>query len=362
MLNALGLECCGHRLNPQLKAAIMNTINTGTGEVKGLWMSGLAPEWMALYVLEFATEDVLASHIAAAPIARFYATNLDLSAELFRATRFYQQWVKPQGVAYACGAIVMREGQWLTQLVLQRVPNQPPFTRHELGIFNRLMPHLQRAIQMRQRFRDLQMGQNFLTSGLDVLAMPTILIDELGQVAHCNRSAQQTLSGRRDLWIENGHLCSRTAAHTIKLNLEITKAIQASRGSASDAPGVVLLPRTGKKNLMLLISPLHASGAAKIRGGALLFAFDPDMVPSTIVDLVRRLFDLSQAEAALAVSLCSGLTLDEASVERGTSLQTVRTQLKSIFNKTGTNRQADLISVLLSSPAYFLSPNCQESR
>ena len=60
--------------------------------------------------------------------------------------------------------------------------------------------------------------------------------------------------------------------------------------------------------------------------------------------------------ASLAVALCGGRSLEEASRERGTTLNTVRSQLKSIFGKTGTHRQADLVSVLLASPAYFLSP------
>jgi DNA-binding CsgD family transcriptional regulator len=106
---------------------------------------------------------------------------------------------------------------------------------------------------------------------------------------------------------------------------------------------------------MLMIAPLRLTSGTSVRGAALLFAFDPENTPTITVDMVRRLFNLSEAESALAVALCSGKTVDEAAAERGISIHTARSQLKSIFGKTGTKRQADLVSLLLASPAYFLA-------
>lgn len=339
----------------QLKAATLLTVNIQTQAVKGLWMQGIEEQWLSSYALEYAAEDLLARHMHAAPTATFYASNLHLAPDQVLASRFYREWVVPQGVAYASGAIILREGPWLTQMMLQRGPRQPPFSREELALFNQLMPHLQRAIQMRQRFAELQLGANLLIGGLDLIAMPAILIDEFCRVAHCNRAADDLLRGRRDLWLENGHLYGRGGV-TQRLDLEITKAIHASMGKADDMPGVVLAPRLGRRDLMLLISPMRVSGRPEARSGALLFVFDPEAAPGMRSELVKRLFGLSDAEAALAVALCAGQTLDDASAGRGTSMSTVRSQLRSIFSKTGTNRQADLVAVLLASPAYFLSP------
>lgn len=334
-----------------LKGAVLVTAHTGTGEVRGWWMHGLAREALERYATRYAAEDVLALHIQRQPIATFCASNLDLQPSDYEGTDFHREYLLPFDIHSACAAVVMREGDWVTQLFLQRGRRQPGFGREELARFGRLVPHLQRALQMRQRFADLQMGRNVLTGGLDMLSMPAILVDEFGRVSHHNRSAAAILEQRCDLWLQDGHLQCRSTASARQLGLEITKAVAASRGHGAEAPGVVLLPRAGQKDLMLLVSPLLAGGP----GGALLFAFDPGQVPSVTAGLVQRLFDLSEAEAELAVALCSGLTLEEASAGRGTSTHTARSQLKSIFNKTGTNRQADLISVLLTSPAYFLA-------
>jgi DNA-binding CsgD family transcriptional regulator len=66
------------------------------------------------------------------------------------------------------------------------------------------------------------------------------------------------------------------------------------------------------------------------------------------------LFALSNAEARLAAVPIKGCSLREASEELSVSLSTVRTHLKKLFEKTGTNRQATLLRAFLMSPARLL--------
>lgn len=59
--------------------------------------------------------------------------------------------------------------------------------------------------------------------------------------------------------------------------------------------------------------------------------------------MYRETFGLTPAEARLAASLKDGLSLKEAAEKLGLSVNTVRNQVKSIFEKLGVNRQSDLI-------------------
>lgn len=59
-----------------------------------------------------------------------------------------------------------------------------------------------------------------------------------------------------------------------------------------------------------------------------------------------ELFGLTAAEARLAKGLASGLDLTEYASRAAVSKETVRTQLKAVFAKTGVRRQADLVRVL----------------
>src|SRR5262245_31866110 len=65
------------------------------------------------------------------------------------------------------------------------------------------------------------------------------------------------------------------------------------------------------------------------------------------IDLLRCRFGLTPAEARLALQLVAGETLRSAAAKLGISYETVRTHLKTIFNKTGTCRQAELVVVLV---------------
>jgi DNA-binding CsgD family transcriptional regulator len=338
-----------------LKSAAILVRHAETMEAKSLWQIGVDESWMESYALVYASEDLLAQHMAASPIAAFYASNLDIAnPERFPETRFYREWIVPQGIAYAAGSIVLREGEWMTEFFVQRSSVHRPFSRVDLEHFNHLIPHVQRAIQMRQRFVDLRLGERYLGSVLDLLVMPTLLFDENGRIAHANAPANAVMKRREQYWEDTGHLLFSTSAMTRTVNLEVSKAIRVSRGEALECHGVVMLSRPDNVPLLLMITPLRLGRTVHRQGAALLFVFDPQATPIVPAEVVKRLFGLSEAEAELAVALCRGLTLEDAANERAISVHTTRSQLKSIFNKTGTKRQADLLSLLLTSPAFFL--------
>lgn len=358
VMNATGFQNYIENLQAafQLKSVTMVIRHVETQDVKGLWTTGIERKWVESYALDYAREDILAHHIMVSPIAHFYASNLDVShPENFPETRFFREWVLPQEIGCVAGAVVLQEGEWVTQVIIQRGSNQALFERGELEQLNELMPHLQKAIQMRQRFVDLQIGQNFLIGGLNVLSMATFLFNEKGMVAHLNQSAETLLGNDSGILLHNNYLRTQNHDVTRQLNLEIFKAIDASRGKSIALNDVILLPRTGCLPLMLMISPLYLRGTASVQGGALLFAFDPANTPTMTIDLVCRLFSLSKGEAKLAVALCEGKTLEEIAIANGTSIHTVKSQLKNTFLKTGTKRQSELVSLLLASPAYFLA-------
>jgi DNA-binding CsgD family transcriptional regulator len=58
-------------------------------------------------------------------------------------------------------------------------------------------------------------------------------------------------------------------------------------------------------------------------------------------------YGLTPAEARLAVTLVEGKTLEEAVQLLDITVHTARTQLRSVFAKTETHRQPELIALLL---------------
>jgi DNA-binding CsgD family transcriptional regulator len=61
---------------------------------------------------------------------------------------------------------------------------------------------------------------------------------------------------------------------------------------------------------------------------------------------LRLAFQLTPAEARLAVALMAGETLNTYCERNGITRDTAKTQLRQVFAKTGCSRQADLIRTL----------------
>jgi len=68
--------------------------------------------------------------------------------------------------------------------------------------------------------------------------------------------------------------------------------------------------------------------------------------------VLPALFGLSQAEARVASAIAKGKTLEEISVEAGLSVNTIKSQLKAVFVKTGVSRQADLVALMTGTPVF----------
>jgi DNA-binding CsgD family transcriptional regulator len=65
------------------------------------------------------------------------------------------------------------------------------------------------------------------------------------------------------------------------------------------------------------------------------------------IELLRCHFGLTPAETRLALHLVAGETLRSAEAKLSMTYETARTHLKSIFQKTGTCRQAELVVVIV---------------
>jgi DNA-binding CsgD family transcriptional regulator len=76
------------------------------------------------------------------------------------------------------------------------------------------------------------------------------------------------------------------------------------------------------------------------------------IAPSTSVNFadpifIGSMFDPTPAEAKITIALLEGGDLRSIAAAQRVSIETVRTQLKSVFAKTNTSRQSELIALLM---------------
>nr|WP_255697106.1 helix-turn-helix transcriptional regulator [Sinirhodobacter sp. WL0062] len=97
-----------------------------------------------------------------------------------------------------------------------------------------------------------------------------------------------------------------------------------------------------------MVGPLAI--VAEGHAAVLVLILDPDRRNVPDCDLLARAFRLTPTEARIAGLLVHGQRPDEIAQTMGVSWTTVAFHLKKLFSKTATNRQTDLIALILSLP------------
>jgi DNA-binding CsgD family transcriptional regulator len=88
-------------------------------------------------------------------------------------------------------------------------------------------------------------------------------------------------------------------------------------------------------------------------GSALVFVSDPEGADAPSSEILQHAYGLTPAEANVAALLATGKDIHEIAETTCVRQNTVRIQLKRIFDKTGTRRQAELVKLILTGPAFL---------
>ena len=177
---------------------------------------------------------------------------------------------------------------------------------------------------------------------LNWLNYPAIAVDYNGTVLYVNAAMERTLG--EDIRIQNHRL--RLSDPKAREQFEtLIKALKAGRLVPEVEPLVVKRHDTTPVVMRVMIIPepnqTQFSGAAAI----LTFLFVGQRCrPAPL--LLSRIFNLTPAEARLTCELASGSDLIRAACTLNISWETARTQLKTVFAKTNTHRQGELVALL----------------
>jgi DNA-binding CsgD family transcriptional regulator len=186
-----------------------------------------------------------------------------------------------------------------------------------------------------------------------------IAVDAQATVLFANPTAERLLRAGLGLTCRQGCLGATDPTKEDELRRLIRQAGLAALGRSSEAGGVLALPRPEGRPLSLLVCPLrpHALTLGTSVPAALLIFGDPDASSSTSTQALIEIYGLTPAEARLMAALVDGERLEDYADRQRISINTVRTQSKQVFAKTGQARQADLIREVLANPALRVVRN-----
>ena len=282
------------------------------------------------------------------PIGRAGAPNTTLLTSQFIAdrdlerTEYWNDFASRHGNGFKLiGANLGLVGDDVAMIGFGRRKGAGDFTQAEQLLCDALLPHMRNALGLWNRLRAAQSDTSQAMLMRDALGA-CLICDGEGRLSLVSPVAE-ALAGLAGLRLEAGQLAfndpSRQAAMLLLLGRTAAGGAGGTRILAPDAPGGAIIAHVSRL-------PQHGTPDAKPPHPLLLELrrVQPQM-PSAAS--LRAMFGLGAAEAEVALLLAEGMEVEAVAARRGTSVATVRTQIRAVLAKTATKGLRELSTLLL---------------
>jgi DNA-binding CsgD family transcriptional regulator len=241
---------------------------------------------------------------------------------------------------------ILDTGEWLIALLCEFVSESDALAPSARQWLDRLTPHVSRAAQLLDAHFFATPELSARVPFLDEWRQPAMLVALSGTVLRFNDAATQMLGRTTLVQIVDGLLELQGGQQQ--------RILDECRSTADEAPAYRMLRLTeteaGADAVYVFYHPVAVS--ANREHAALFTFYHPDSPPIVDSNLLAAAFDLTPAECRVACHIAEGRTPKEIAGKIGVQHDTVRKQLQAIYQKTATNRQVDLIRLLLNLPAH----------
>ncbi len=279
---------------------------------------------------------------------RGFATSDDdvIGDDELRKDPYYNEFLPTTELRWWAG-LGFSAGPAMHCLGLQRTNRQGRFTAKEKAIIQSLSRRMSEVATL-----SYNVERAIIAGSIDVLArmeVAAFTIDRQGRVIASNAAADLSLG--EDIRVRNGKIVIRDHAAAIEYERLVRQIQYLPEGRSLNA-GVLVVHRANGTDLLLRALPLDGAARFPFCGAVAMFTMTELKKPAAPHPLVvGKALRLTPSETALAVQLAMGNSLERAAEALEICKETARTQLKSVFGKTGTHRQGELVALLGSLPA-----------
>ncbi|MBP9664169.1 MAG: hypothetical protein KBD94_06070 [Pyrinomonadaceae bacterium] len=311
-----------------------------------------APALLDKYLKKFQSKSPLRKAMSSLKAGERFNRQDHISDEEFVKTEIYDGFYKPARIFHVEFHLFLVKSGMHGAVIFTRPEGEPNFDAEDVAAIRVLLPHLERAFQFYADLQDAGVKDCVMSAAFDRVSTRVIIANAALDMVFCNNGARETLDGRDGLEVDgNGRLRTHLRADGLLLCERIKSITGDGHG---DADEVVMVTRpSGRRPLAVLVAPVdsgtfHSFSDQRL---AMLFVSDPEQSAQAVDDVLVRMYGLTRAEARFAALLAEVSDVKTVCDLLGVRITTGRTHLSRIFAKTGANRQAALIKLILSGPA-----------
>ena len=278
-----------------------------------------------------------------------------LDEDEVKKSAWYGKTMGAYGYRDAIISLLAKSSAQFGSISIQREMDKPPFDDADLNLMRRLGPHVRRAVLIGDLLDARAIERDVLSATLEMLTIGVLLTDQAGRIVHANGAAARMLQDGSAAYKDRDTISARDSGSARDLAQAIADA---ARGTTVDIPRAgIVVPLKGSSghDLAAWVLPLDGGlrrdlGATFAARVAVFLREIGDVSPLPAELFVRR-YGITQAECRVLLLIVQGMTPQEAANALGVSLTTAKTHISRLFDKTGTQRQVDLVRLAMSAMA-----------
>lgn len=271
---------------------------------------------------------------------------------------FLQNEYLERGTYWNLASVVSTHKCWLDIVSFNRLKDTGPFSINDKILLKKLLPHLSHVMELDRITSKFTALYSAVLSVLDMFKIGLIIVDDIGRVIISNSASTRAMEETRALSITGaGRIRIKDSVLDAEFQRLMSGAYLAATGRGIECGGQLLVS-TNEKPILLDVMPLRGDHLIDGEGitGAVIFVIDSEQSHHINTDSLRNLFGLTQTEHTIASMLVNGRAPTEIAEERTTTIETVRSQIKAIYRKTGTNSQNQLTRLAVKADPPIVRP------
>ncbi|MFV8571870.1 helix-turn-helix transcriptional regulator [Marinobacter sp. SBS5] len=325
-------------------AAQLSFIRRTPRAIEHIWHAGLSDEFLTWYLDNNMIEHDAVTNHAVTQQAGTFNSALPLLHDGPPGDD-YGRWESDQDMLDSAWLVVEASDSHITLLTVQRTYAQGAYQPEEIAAMNRLVPFIKQTVALAKKIHQHPEAAQTLSSIAELITDPAFILNNRGTLVTANQRGEQLLDQESCINLRHGRLYFETDQLRKSFFKAMARAAETVCSEDLALPETLIVKRHALSPLVMTIRPLEHNEI--LSGGVLVTIVDLKARALPSAEEIVKYFPLSAAEGKLCEGLVAGLSLKEIAEHHHKSEATVRSYLKQVFQKTGYNRQGQLISAIL---------------
>lgn len=310
---------------------------------------GTEPFYLKIYQEKYVRMDPSTNCQLFADVGDLICTDDFMDYDEFLQTRFYREWARPQGLIDGAMGILHKTSAEVAMFGVFFHERDGRIGEAIRRRMNLLIPHVRRAVLVGKLLATEKSQAAELADTFDELQAGVFLVDAKGRIVHANAAGRGLLAKRDPFYASLGRL-GAADAESDKLLAEAFQAADRGDG-AIDIKGISLplVTRDGETyiaHVLPLTSGARRHAGAAYAAAAAVFAYKAQLPMPSPLEVIARRYKLTPTELRVLLGIVEIGGVPEVAEALGISPTTARSHLARVFEKTGVNRQTDLVKLV----------------